>query len=160
MKHRPSIWLYRGPERGDRIPLGGGPCVRSVSATTEKFLIAAGNPIETSLQIQDHGWRRSAGNIASPGKQKAGRRKRACGVAWKAGVTPVLSCAMLGTAALTPAGLKTGTDPKRLAKRTQLMHCSNPFSNGAREDDAGALPAVASTDRVVVPPHVRLDALR
>jgi hypothetical protein len=39
-------------------------------------------------------------------------------------------------------GLKTGTDPKQLAKRTQLMHCGNPFST---DPNAGALLPVAVT---------------
>jgi hypothetical protein len=34
----------------------------------------------------------------------------------------------VGNGGLRRRVLKIGTDPKQLAKRTQLMHCGNPFS--------------------------------
>src|SRR5438105_3912931 len=86
------------------------PYVSGPFPQLEKILIAAGNPIETWLYIQDHGPER--GTIAK-NHVRGNKRPRSAKVsaAWLGRVFPLLSCVMLATAVSSTGGPK---EPKRI----------------------------------------------
>jgi hypothetical protein len=76
-----------------------------------KILIASGNPIETWVQIQDHGCERGTFANCRGNKKPRGANVARAARLWGR-VLPMLSCAMLGTVACGTGGRRGPERPR------------------------------------------------